>query len=99
LSGRFMYTTIGQSMKQQNSEPQRAAKARNSIALAHLHSASLHCRGRRLVHFHAAARSLEGAASARDLTAAPLFINEVSQVETASLGAEEGFRAEARRLF
>jgi hypothetical protein len=36
------------------------ANARNSIALAHVHSASLHCRGRRLVHGHAAACSLEG---------------------------------------
>src|SRR5262245_6288604 len=48
---------------------ERAANARNSIALAHLHSASLHCRGRRLVHGHAAARSLEGKESM------PLTIN------------------------
>src|SRR5262245_58184495 len=42
---------------------------------------------------------LQGVASAHYLTAAPLFIAEAPRVGPASFGAEEGFRADARRLF
>src|SRR5262245_39038083 len=38
---------------------ERAANARNSIALDHLHSASLHCRGRRVVPCRSATASLQ----------------------------------------
>lgn len=58
--GRFSYTAIGQSVKRRNSEGNCAANARNNIGLAHLHSASLHCRGRRLVLRHSVAASLGG---------------------------------------
>src|SRR5215470_8030720 len=36
---------------------ERAANARNSTALAHLHSATLHCRGRRHAHSEESIRS------------------------------------------
>src|SRR5262249_31093365 len=39
---------------------EHTASARNSIALAHLHSASLHCRGRRVIPRRSATTSLQG---------------------------------------
>lgn len=50
---------------------ERDANARNSIALAHLHSASLHCRGRLVVPRRSATTSLQGISQYRNFT----FIN------------------------
>src|SRR5262245_14408882 len=51
---------------------ERAANARNSIALAHLYSASLHCRGRRVVPHRSATASLQGSLRAPWATAAQI---------------------------
>ncbi len=50
---------------------ERDANARNSIALAHLHSASLHCPGRLVVPRRSATTSLQGISQYRNFT----FIN------------------------
>src|SRR5262249_28585960 len=57
LSGRFIYITNGQSIKQENSE-WNALRTQETVLRWPI-SIPLHCRGRRLVHGHAAARSLE----------------------------------------